>query len=77
MASLELIGSSRKFQALLRDVQMVAPVDAAVLILGETGTGKELVARAIHERVRGPRSFCGDELRRDSREAARERIVRS
>ena len=49
MASLELIGSSRKFQALLRDVQMVAPVDSAVLIQGETGTGKEVIARAIHE----------------------------
>src|ERR1700685_99816 len=44
-----LIGSSTKFQALLQDVARVAPVDSAVLIQGETGTGKEVIARAIHE----------------------------
>src|SRR5690349_17549686 len=49
MASLELIGSSPKFRALLADVEKVAPVDSAVLIQGETGTGKEVIARAIHE----------------------------
>ncbi len=49
MAIAGLIGSSAKFRALLQDVEMVAPVDSAVLIQGETGTGKELIARAIHE----------------------------
>src|SRR5215472_1422541 len=49
MDSKELIGASAKFRALLDDVNMVAPVDATVLIQGETGTGKELIARAIHE----------------------------
>ena len=49
MANLDLIGSSAKFRALLADVDMVAPVDSAVLIQGETGTGKEVIARAIHE----------------------------
>ena len=49
MAIVDLIGSSAKFRALLGNVDMVAPVDAAVLIQGETGTGKEVVARAIHE----------------------------
>jgi formate hydrogenlyase transcriptional activator len=49
MANLELIGSSPKFRALLADVERVSPVDSAVLIQGETGTGKELIARAIHE----------------------------
>jgi transcriptional regulator with GAF, ATPase, and Fis domain len=49
MATIELIGSSAKFQALLSQVARVALVDSAVLIQGETGTGKELIARAIHE----------------------------
>ena len=45
----DLIGSSSQFRALLQDVEMVAPVDSAVLIQRETGTGKEVIARAIHE----------------------------
>jgi transcriptional regulator with PAS, ATPase and Fis domain len=49
MASLDLIGSGKRFRALLDNVAMVARVDTAVLIQGETGTGKELIARAIHE----------------------------
>ncbi len=48
MATLDLIGSSPKFRAVLTDVDRIAPVDSAVLILGETGTGKEVIARAIH-----------------------------
>ena len=49
MATLDLIGSSPKFRAVLADVERIAPVDSAVLIQGETGTGKEVIARAIHE----------------------------
>jgi transcriptional regulator with GAF, ATPase, and Fis domain len=49
MTTLDLIGSSPKFRALLTEVAKVAPVDSAVLIQGETGTGKEVVARAIHQ----------------------------
>ncbi len=49
MTTLDLIGSSPKFRALLAEVARVAPVDSAVLIQGETGTGKEVIARAIHE----------------------------
>jgi transcriptional regulator with GAF, ATPase, and Fis domain len=49
MATLDLIGSSPKFRSVLGQVNMVAPVDSAVLIQGETGTGKEVIARAIHE----------------------------
>lgn len=45
----QLIGSSPKFRALMTEVERVAPVDSAVLIQGETGTGKEVIARAIHE----------------------------
>src|ERR1700693_1497171 len=48
-APLDLIGSSARFRALLTEGERVAPVDSAVLIQGETGTGKEMVARAIHE----------------------------
>jgi formate hydrogenlyase transcriptional activator len=44
----DLIGSSPKFRALLDEINMVAPVDSAVLLRGETGTGKEVVAKAIH-----------------------------
>jgi formate hydrogenlyase transcriptional activator len=53
MVNSDLIGSSRKFQAVLDDVQVVAPAECAVLIQGETGTGKEVIARAIHDS--GPR----------------------
>ncbi|HEU4767860.1 MAG TPA: sigma 54-interacting transcriptional regulator [Pyrinomonadaceae bacterium] len=44
----EIIGSSKAMCSLLRDVQRVAVTGTSVLILGETGTGKELIARAIH-----------------------------
>ena len=46
----EMIGSSEALQKVLLEVARVAPTDSTVLILGETGTGKELVARAIHMR---------------------------
>jgi len=44
-----MIGDSPSFRAVLKSVQIVAPTDATVLVLGETGTGKELIARAIHD----------------------------
>ncbi|MDK1024293.1 MAG: sigma-54 dependent transcriptional regulator [Gammaproteobacteria bacterium] len=44
-----LIGNSPSMQALIKTIQLVAPTDADVLITGETGTGKELVARSIHQ----------------------------
>jgi formate hydrogenlyase transcriptional activator len=44
----EIVGRSEALQYALREVEVVAPTDSGVLILGETGTGKELVARAIH-----------------------------
>src|SRR5271170_6517303 len=44
-----IVGSNARLRAVVEDVQIVAPVDSTVLILGETGTGKELIARAIHD----------------------------
>jgi formate hydrogenlyase transcriptional activator len=49
-ASDEIVGESSRLKAVLQEVSLVAPTDATVLILGETGTGKELIARAIHQR---------------------------
>jgi PAS domain S-box-containing protein len=46
----EIIGSSEALREILAQVSRVAPTDSTVLILGETGTGKELIARAIHNR---------------------------
>lgn len=46
----EIVGSSPTLLKLLRKVDQVAPTDSTVLIYGETGTGKELIARAIHDR---------------------------
>jgi len=54
----EIVGSSETLRTVLRHVAQVAPTEATVLILGETGTGKELLARAIHKRSpRAPRAF--------------------
>jgi formate hydrogenlyase transcriptional activator len=44
----EIIGSSAAIKQVLRQVEIVAPADSTVLIQGETGTGKELIARALH-----------------------------
>jgi PAS domain S-box-containing protein len=46
----EIVGSSEALREMLMQVSRVAPTDSTVLILGETGTGKELIARAIHNR---------------------------
>jgi formate hydrogenlyase transcriptional activator len=46
----EIVGESRPLRDVLQQVETVAPTDATVLVLGETGTGKELIARAIHDR---------------------------
>ena len=54
----EIVGSSPALQVVLSQVAKVAPTDSTVLITGETGTGKELIARAIHKRSqRSSRAF--------------------
>jgi formate hydrogenlyase transcriptional activator len=44
----EIVGSSPSLRRLFKSIETVAPTDASVLIMGETGTGKELIARALH-----------------------------
>jgi two-component system, NtrC family, nitrogen regulation response regulator NtrX len=56
-AQYEIVGSSKAIKGVIERIERVAPTPARVLITGENGTGKELVARAIHQlshRVRGP-----------------------
>jgi formate hydrogenlyase transcriptional activator len=54
----DIVGSSKALSRVLSQVTKVAPSDSTVLILGETGTGKELIARAIHKRsARAERAF--------------------
>ncbi len=56
----DIVGSSEALRKVLRQIGRVAPSDSTVLILGETGTGKELIARAIHRRSkRADRAFIG------------------
>jgi formate hydrogenlyase transcriptional activator len=56
----EIVGSSEPLRKVLTQVSKVAPTDSTILILGQTGTGKELIARAIHKRSgRAVRPFIG------------------
>src|SRR5262249_15476279 len=52
----EIVGTSAALQGVLSQIAKVAPTDSTVFITGETGTGKELIARAVHKRSR--RSGC-------------------
>jgi len=49
LASREILGDSEAIRRVLHDIRLVAETDSTVLILGETGTGKELIARAVHD----------------------------
>jgi hydrogenase-4 transcriptional activator len=60
----ELVGADAGLREVVRQIEQVAPTDAPVLLLGETGSGKDVVARAIHarsSRASGPilRVNCG------------------
>ena len=73
----EIVGRSPALAAVLDKVRRVAPTDATVLIYGETGTGKELIARAIHSASRRARQAVDQgQLRGPARGAGRERAVR-
>jgi formate hydrogenlyase transcriptional activator len=54
----QIVGNSPALKTALDPVSMVAPTDSSVLITGQTGTGKELIARAIHDL--SSRRFYGD-----------------
>lgn len=60
---MQLLGSSPVIEKLKNTIQIIAPTDASVLILGENGTGKELVARAIHRHSdRNEEAFIGVDM---------------
>ena len=48
----EIIGHSKAWRQIVSEIEVVAPMDATVLLLGDTGTGKELIARELHRRSR-------------------------
>ena len=64
-----IIGADPAMSTVLDTVNKIAPTELTVLIQGETGTGKELVARAIYRRSSNKRSFCCSQLRRHSSHA--------
>ena len=73
----EIVGRSPALTAVLDKVRRVAPTDATVLLAGETGTGKELIARAIHSLSQSAGQAADqDQLRGLARGARRERAVR-
>lgn len=74
----EIIGESQSIKAVLRHIEQVAPTDSTVLIHGDTGTGKELIARAIHNPkfAEGP-SAGSNQLWSNPGESGRERTLRT
>jgi len=73
----EIVGSSAPLRRVLDQVARVAGADTTVLILGETGTGKELIARAIHlNSKRSSRAFIRVNLLRHPSPAHCLRVVR-
>ena len=74
----EIVGRSPALRSVLQEIETVAPTDSTVLIYGETGTGKELIARAIHDlSSRSKATLRQAELRGHSHRTARKRTVRA
>ena len=74
----EIVGRSAALRSVLQEIETVAPTDSTVLIYGETGTGKELIARAIHDlSTAQSQRIRQAELRRHSHRTSRKRDVRS
>ena len=74
----EIVHSGERMRRVMAQVDRVAASEARVCILGETGTGKELIARALHERSRAEgRAVCDAELRGGAGGTDRERTVRA
>jgi formate hydrogenlyase transcriptional activator len=67
-----IIGRSAAMRDVLDQIRMVAPTDSIVLVCGETGTGKELIARAVHRLSARHAHVRQSQLRGDSDGAARE-----
>ena len=73
-----ILGSSPRIREIFQLLELVAPSDATVLVLGETGTGKELVAQAIHlNSRRAARALHRGELRRPAGNPAGKRTFRT
>ena len=68
----QIVGNSPALRDVLELVKKVAPWDSTVLLLGETGTGKELVAQAIHRHSTFPSRVSKSELRGLAKRACRE-----
>ena len=74
----EMIGESGPIVKIKETIDKVAPTDARILVTGENGVGKELVARWVHEKKQPRfRPIGGSELRRHSQRTDRKRTVRS
>src|SRR6185436_6440326 len=73
----EIVGRSPAVETLLREIQLAGPTAARVLIQGENGTGKELVARAARGQPAGDAALRGGELLGDPRGADRIGALRS
>ena len=71
-----IITAAPEMLKVAKTIERVASADVSVMLLGASGTGKELLARAVHDKQRTRRRLRRHQLRRDPRESARIRAVR-